>query len=125
MMTIDNLVGISIEKRIRAIKILDSLLAFKDKDRKLKSIISGYNIYDRLAEPNRIITFSHIHETESYKIDMLLDLERLGYNPKTILKLIRDKAGNFLWNPNYRFRDSQGRVLSSLRIKDLRTGDYV
>ena len=125
MITIDDLTGISENKRNQAIECLDDLITFKDSEGRLSPIISGYNWYIKLAKYDRIITFSNVHETETYESAMLKDLNKLGYNPNTVLEQIRDKAGAFLWNPIYRIRGDKNDVLVGLKIKDIRTGQYI
>src|SRR3989338_3494898 len=96
MITIDDLTGIHKTKRKQIIECLDDLLTYRDEQGNLSPIISGYNFYTKLAKSDRLITFSHIHETETYKQDMLRDLVQLGYDSQTILEQIREKSGVFL-----------------------------
>lgn len=125
MIRIDDLTGIPEDKRRQAIECLDDLLTFRDSQDRLSPIISGYNWYTTLPICDSIITLSHIHETEGYKQEMLRDLAGLGYEPQTVLSHIRDKAGMFSWNPTYRIRGDDGKLLPGLRIKDIRTGEYI
>ena len=125
MIKIEHLTGIPEKRRNEAVQCLDELLTFKDDQGRLSPVITGYNWYSHLVESDRVIIFSHIHETEDYKQDMLRDLKVMGYDPQTVLKQIRDKTGAFLWNPEYRIRDDKGNVLNGLKIKDMRTGQYI
>ncbi len=125
MVGIEDLIGISEDKRKEIFRCLDDLMTFKNSSSKLAPVISGYNWYHKIVGPNRIITFSHIHETEAYKQDMLKDLVKLGYDSNTILEYVRDKAGTLLWNLRYKIRDDRGNVLQGLKIRDIRTGEYI
>ena|GEM_PF-4014096 len=125
MIFIKDLTGIYENKRKEVIACLDELLTYRDAKGLLIPVISGYNWYLKLAESDRVITFSNIHETEAYKEDMLRDLEELGYNSQAVLKQIREKAGAFIHDLEFRIRDDEGNLLPGLRIKDTRTGDYI
>ncbi|MBI4154776.1 hypothetical protein HY498_01680 [Candidatus Woesearchaeota archaeon] len=125
MASIDDLTGIREDKRKEAVGVLESLLTFRYKNGILSPIITGYNWYNTLAKSDRVITLSHIHETETYKQDMVNDLEELGYSPKFTLAHIRSKAGAFLWDPEFRIRDDLGDVFPGLGIRDLRTNFYL
>jgi len=125
MIKIDDLTGIPESKRKQAIECLDDLLTFKNCQNRLSPIITGYNWYITIPESNSIVTFSNIHETESYKQEMLRDLEKFGYDSKIILKYIREKAGAFLHDLEFRIRNEEGDLLPMLRIKDIRTGKYL
>lgn len=124
MVHIDDLTGINERKRNDAINCLESLLSFKDEKGNLTPIISGYNFYPTLPQSKSIITFSNMHETERYKEYMLEDLEKIGYDSKILIDLIRQKRGVFFWYPNYRIRNDSGVVLN-INIKDLRNGKYI
>ncbi|MBW2974008.1 hypothetical protein KY346_06500 [Candidatus Woesearchaeota archaeon] len=125
MILIHDLTGICEDKRKEVIACLDELLTYRDSDGLLVPVISGYNWYAKLTKSDRVITFSNIHETESYKEDMLRDLEELGYDHKDILNQIREKAGAFIHDLEFRLRDDDGNLLPGLRIKDTRTGKYI
>ncbi len=125
MVNIEDLVGIPEQKRIEITSCLDELMTIRDSNDNPTPIISGYNWYNRLSEFDRIITLSNIHKTEDYKRNMLKDLSDLGYVQEEILKIIRDKGAALFWHPKYRIRNSRGKVLPGLRIKDVRTGKYV
>ena len=125
MIKIDDLTGISEAKRKQAIECLDDLLTFKDSQGRLSPVITGYNWYVTLPKSDSIITFSNIHETEAYKSAMISDLEKLNYKSKTILGYIREKAGAFLHDLEFRIRDDEENLLPGLRIKDIRTGKYL
>lgn len=76
-------------------------------------------------QSDRIVTFANIHESEDYKQDMLNDLEREGYSPQQVLDKIRGKGGAFRWKLKYKIRKDDGETLPGLRIKDLRTNNYI
>ena len=125
MIKIEDLTGIPEAKRKQTIECLDDLLTSKDPQGRLSPVITGYNLYITLPEFDSVITFSNIHGTEAYKQDMITDLARLGYDPQIILRYIREKAGAFLHNLEFRIRDDGGNLLPGLRIKDTRTGEYL
>jgi len=125
MIKLDDLRGISEEKRKKVVDCLDKLLTYKNANGLLRPVISGYNWYLKCSEFDRIITFSNIHETEAYKEDMLRDMEEQGYARQTVLKQIREKAGAFIHDLEFRIRDDKDNLLPGLRIKDVRTGKYV
>ena len=125
MVELKDLTGISKQKRIKAISCLDSLLAFRNQDGTLSPIISGYNWYASVPKHDSTVTFSNIHETEAYKKDLLGDLEKLGYNRKTLIEYIRKKCGIFLCDLDFITRDKNDLVLPGLKIKDMRTNMYL
>ena len=71
MVKIHDLTGIAELKRREVVEILDDLLTYRDAQGKLSPVIAGYNWYKEIATTDRVITFSHLHETESYKQAML------------------------------------------------------
>src|SRR3989344_8049746 len=97
MIAIENLTGIPAEKRKEITNILEHLVINSDSNG-LSPIISGFNWYNSLIKPDRIITFSHIHETNDYREDMLKSLFEIGYNKGEISNNIRDKGALFLWD---------------------------
>lgn len=125
MIKIGALTGVPENRRNQAVRYLDELLTFKDDQGKLSPVITGYNWYSTLTDSDRVITFSHIHETDAYKRDMLTNLNTLGYDPQNILKQIRNKAGAFLWDLDFEIRETQGNILPGLKIKDIRMGQYI
>ncbi|MEK6874443.1 MAG: hypothetical protein AABX52_01695 [Nanoarchaeota archaeon] len=108
----------------KTFETLDNLLSFRNKD-KLQPVISGYNWYNKISTADRIITFSHIHGSDNYKRAMLNNLEKIGYNQIKIVQHIREKDAAYLWDPNYRIRDDNGTLFTGLRIRDLRTDQYI
>ena len=122
MVTINDLIGIPENKRKEIITCLDDLLIPKSGK---NSIIKGYNWYTEIPNTNRIITFSNIHETETYKEDMLKDLEKIGYDPKELKRFIRNKGGAFLHGLKFRIHDDNGKALHGLKIKNVKTGNYL
>ncbi len=124
MLKFDSLRGIAKEKKGEVKSCLDDLLTHHTKRGQLKPVISGYNWYSILPTTNRVVTLSHVHETSSYKEAMIHDLEKQGYERQLILSCIRDKGTRHLWNPEYRIRDSNKRLLS-LRIEDKRKCEYI
>src|SRR3989344_5734652 len=124
MITLEDLTGIPKEKKKQIIRCLDELLTYRDADGNLSPIISGYNFYNQLARSDRLVTFSHMHETEDYKNAMLNDLENLGYKTEHIISKIRERGTNHLWDPNYELRDSSGNIFPS-RIIDMRIGHFI
>jgi len=125
MVTIEDLTGIPEDKKKNAINILENLITFREEDETLSPIITGYNWYNTLINSDRIITLSHIHETEIYKQGMVNDLEELEYSPKFTLAHIRPKAGAFLHDLEFRIVDERGEPYKGLKIKDLRSGNYL
>jgi len=124
MIAIENLTGIPAEKRKEITNILEHLVINSDSNG-LSPIISGFNWYNSLIKPDRIITFSHIHETNDYREDMLKSLFEIGYNKGEISNNIRDKGALFLWELAFRFRDKNGVLNPKLRVKSLETNKYV
>ncbi len=124
MIEIDDLTGISENKRKQAIECLDDLLTFKDSEGELSPIITRYNWYTVLSKSDSIVTFSNIHETEDYKRDMIRDLKILGYDDTTILMNIREKAAIFLWEIYFNIRDDKNKILPGLKVKDSMTKQY-
>lgn len=116
-MRLETLTGIDPQKRKTIIASLDSLL--------MSSIITGYNWYNAVPRTNRVVTFSHLHQTEAYKKAMLNDLVALGYSKRRILGNIREKSSAFLHEPHFSIRDEKGNLFPSLRILDVRTGQYI
>lgn len=125
MIRIDDLTGIPENKRRPAIECLDALLTFKDSEGRLSPVITGYNWYIAPVKSDSVITFSNIHETEAYKKGMLRDLEKLGYTSRFVLEHIREKAGAFLHELEFRIRDDKGNLLPGLKIRDITTGHYI
>lgn len=125
MININDLKGICKNKRKKVIACLDCLLTHRDETGILRPVISGYNWYSKLAEPDRIIVFSNIHESDAYKEDMLHDMEKQGYKRQDILKQIRKKAGAFIHDLEFRISDDEGNLLPGLKVKDVRTGKYL
>lgn len=119
-MNIDDLTGISEDRRKKAVGCLDNLMTYEGRP-----VISGYNWFNRVPESGRVITFSHIHETDAYRNAMLGDLESKGYDREHVLSCIRKKSGTFLWDIRYRFREDNWEILQGLQIKDVRTGEYI
>lgn len=122
MIKIEDLTGIPKWKRKRAIECLDDLLTFKDNKGYISPIITGYNWYAKIPQSNRIVTFSHIHETEEYRRAMFLDLEKVGYQKIGMEKCIRKKGGAFLWELDFQIRGEKGKLYPRLKIKDKETG---
>lgn len=125
MVSLDDLTGIPEEKQREATKCLESLLLFQDETGRIAPIITGYNWYTSVPEFDRIVTLSHIHETEVYKSAMVKSLQTLGYKRDYILQCIRSKTGAFLPELDFIFTDDKGNLLSGLRIKDTQTGGYI
>lgn len=125
MVSIDDLTGIPEDKRREASKCLESLLLFQDEKGKIAPIITGYNWYTSVPEFDRIVTLSHIHETEVYKFAMVKSLQTLGYKRDSILRCIRSKTGAFLPESDFIFTDDKGNLLSGLGIKDTRIGRHI
>mgnify|MGYP001607245294 CR=1 FL=1 len=73
MVDIKDLTGIREDKKNKVIECLDDLLTLQTSDGKHDSIITGYNWYSEQSKSNRIITFSHMHQTETYKKEMGTD----------------------------------------------------
>ncbi len=122
MLTLGDLGGIPEEKKQDVRLALERLLAFRTHGQ-LKPIITGYGWLDRPASSDRVVTFSHSHETEAYKQAMLEDLANAGLGDAT--DKIRNKGSAYLWKPQFRHRDERGRVLPGKIIKDLETGEMV
>lgn len=125
MIKITDLRDISPSKRTQIFRCLEDLLTFKDSDGKLTPIITGYNWYTTIPKSDCVITFANIHETEAYKSDMLRSLAEFGYDQNYVLEYIREKAGAFLHDLEFRIRDNKGEVLAGLRIKNIKTGKYL
>ena len=125
MVNIEDLTGIPEEKRKIVITCLDDLLIFRESNGQLSPIIKGYNLYPELPQADKAVLFSNIHETEAYKLDMLRDLTGLGYIAGEVLKFIRGKVGVFIHDPEFRIRNDQGEILQGLKIRDIRTGEYL
>ena len=125
MIKLTDLTGITTTKIEEIVQCLNSLLNFKDDAGNLAPVISGYNWYIKTFDkPGTTITFSHMHETESYLEAMLNDLKMQGYKPEALREQIRQKASAFLWDSNYSIRDDRGKLLN-LEIKDLATRQYI
>ncbi len=107
------------------IDCLDDLLTWKDKYGNPSSIISGYNWFSSSPDFNQTFSFSNIHETTDYFKDMASDLNLLGYSSSTIKNALRKKGGAFYHELRFRVNDDQGNPLSGLKIKDLRTKEYI
>lgn len=125
MVEITDLTGIQESKRKLVIACLDDLLTLKDEQKRPMPVIAGHNWYNSLPQSNSVVTFANIHETEAYKEAMMQDLEKQGYDRRTVMNSIRAKGGAFLWNLGYRIRDDNGVPLAGLKIKDLKTGEYL
>ncbi len=125
MVEIGDLKGIPENKKREAVECLDDLLTYKDGQGNLSPVIAGYNWYTTTAKTDRVVTFSHIHGTEDYKLAMSKDLIAIGYDTETISKSIREKSGAFLWTPDFNIRDRGGKLLTGLRIKDLTKRKYL
>ena len=125
MVKIEDLTGIPEKRRNQAVRCLDELLTFRDDQGRISPVITGYNWYSTFTKSDRMITFSHIHETGNYLQDMLRDLKVLGYDTQTVLKCIREKSGAFLWDLYFKIRTNGGKVLPGLKIKDGRIGQYL
>lgn len=125
MVDIADLTGIHGSKRKLVVACLDDLLTLKDAQKKSTPVIAGYNWYTSLSQSNSVVTFANIHETEAYKEAMMRDLEKQRYDRRTVLSNIRAKGGAFLWNFGYRIRDDNDSPLAGLKIKDLKTGEYL
>lgn len=80
MVNIEDLTGISESKRKEVISCLDKLLIHRSNKNRPIPFIKGYNFYDKLSSTDSSVTFSHLHETEKYKQDILEDLVSSGYN---------------------------------------------
>src|SRR3989344_1516272 len=104
MITINDLEGISKEKRKKILTCLDDLVTFKDSSGLQTPVISGYNFYTKPT---------------------LSDIVIKGYSKKIILESIREKGATYLWDLKYRTRDDNGIILPFLRIRNMRTGRYV
>ncbi len=124
MITIDDLIGIEERIRKEAIEVLDDLMAYKISGTQ-KAVITGYNWYTSATKSDSRVTFSNIHESEDYKNAMIRDLGKLGYKRGYLLERIREKGSMFFWSPDYRTRGWSGKILSGLKIKDLRTRQYI
>ena len=114
MVAIKALTGIATQKRNAIVRCLDDLLC--------EGTISGYNWYTQPAICDRVVTLSHIHETEAYKTALLEDLEQQGYDPETLSGYFRDKGSSFRWDLDFNIRDSAGRLLPGLTVKRWQTG---
>jgi len=124
MLSIKGLKGINSKKINKVTDCLNSLISFKDENGYPKPIITGYNWFDNLIKLDRIVTFSHIHESEDYKVEMMRDLVKLGYSQKKLLNCFRKKEGIFIWDPDFIIREN-GEILPGLRIFDLRTREDI
>ncbi len=102
--------NIDAEKSRRAQAVLDDLLV-------TSKTISGYNWYTSVPTSSRIVTFSHMHESDDYRKEMRQDLAHLGYTPEDIERRIRIKFSTFLWGPDFIFRNEKGELLTNLRIR--------
>ncbi len=122
MIKIEDLTGIPEWKRKQAIECLDDLLTFKDSEGNLSPIITGYNWYNQVPELDRIVTFSHIHETKVYRQAMISDLEKLGYSREQVETNIREKGGTFLWEVDFQVKGENGEPYPELIIKNVKTG---
>ncbi len=125
MVSIDELTDIPKEIREEAIRCLDELLTYKDEDGNLAPIISGYNWYRKLPIADPAITLTNIHESEDYKEDMFADLEKLGYKRESLEGCIREKTGIFFWRPTFNIRETKGKILPGLRIKNIKSGELL
>ncbi len=119
------LLGISEEKKRKVICCLDNMLSLRDKENKLRNVISGYNWYAEVQSNETFITFSNIHETDEYLHAVTADLELFGYTKKEISSIVRGKGGTFHHDLDFAIRDSQGELFPGIRIKDTRTGEYL
>ena len=119
---LEDLIGIPLIKRKKSLSILNDLLKFRDDTGELFPIITGYNGYTQIPSSNRAVTFSHIHETETYRRAMFLDLEKMGYSEEQIVNYIRQKLGVFLWELKFLIKDEQGPY-PDLVIKFIETND--
>ena len=124
IISIDDLTGIPKDIRRIAVRSLDDLMTFRDKNGRLSPLINGYNWYTNVPMFNRIAIFSHVHETEDYEKAMLGDLVILGYDKTTILQCLRDKGASHLWNPMYRTKDDEGNLFR-VSIKDTRNDQVI
>lgn len=125
MVSIDDLTGIPKDKRKEIVRCLDDLLSYRTEQGKLLPVITGFNFYNRPSSCERMITFSHIHESKEYKQDMLNDLKTIGYDRNYVIRHVRNKGSRFLWNPAYNFRKKGGKIFPRLKIKDLRDNTYI
>ncbi|PIU89400.1 hypothetical protein COS64_00825 [archaeon CG06_land_8_20_14_3_00_37_11] len=120
---IEDLVDISEEIKQCTTDCLEKLMTFEDGNH-LIPIISGYNFYTKtIAQSDIFIYFSHIHETEKYKKNVIKSLKKKNYINETEF---REKSGKFIPDINkFKIRDDKKRIYPYLRIKDTRTGDYI
>src|SRR3989344_1082252 len=119
MLTLNDLSGIRAERRETIKSTLDSLLTAK-RNALPKPIITGYSWFDCVATSDRVITFSHSHETEKYKAAMLRDLNNAGFCD--LDDKIRNKGSAYFWDPKWPHRDAHSRLLPGKCIRDIRTG---
>lgn len=124
-MSIYDLKGITPEKLKEAISCLESLLTNKDDSGKLAPIITGYNWYNQQVKGNPAFTLYHIHSSDAYKGDMFEDLHKAGYSKANLETFIRNKAGAFLWEPEFRITDDSGIPYPGLIIRDALSGKYL
>lgn len=108
-MKLTQLTGFSSEDLTVCETILDNLLE--------RRITSGYNWYNAVPATNRIVTFSHIHETDAYRDAMLADLVKLGHQYEKVVKNMREKFGCFRWELDFHIRDEKGMLLKGTRIR--------
>ncbi len=89
-----------------------------------QTIISGYNWYDRVSDLTRVVTFSHLHETEDYRQAMSNDMQQLGYSAEDINNNTRPKSGCYRWERDFVFRDDNGNVFPNLIVRRA-SGEYL
>ncbi|MDP3728714.1 MAG: hypothetical protein Q8R18_04650 [bacterium] len=122
---LEDLLGIPNAKRKEALRCLNDLLKYRDETGKLSPIITGYNGYVQIPSVDRAVTFSHIHEDESYRKAMFSDLEKLGYSQEFILSKIRDKTSASLWELDFQIKGADGCAYSDSVIKYIDTEEIL
>ena len=116
MIPIAELPNIDPKKTEKTRQILDALL--------IQKIISGYNWYDAVSTVPRVITFSHMHESEDYYAAMFKDMQSLGYSHQRIDASTRSKFATYRWEKDFVFRDANDDFFPDLRIRSL-SGEYL
>jgi len=123
MVNFEDLIEIENKDEIR--ECLEGLIAHKDEDGNSSPIITGYNWYNKLPKADRIATFSNIHESDAYKQEMLVDLEKLGYSRDQILEYLREKGSFFIWELDFKFCDQDGKPYKKLRVWDIKQKQWL
>jgi len=117
MIPLTALPNIAPQKTLQSREVLDDLLT-------KEGIITGYNWYLAVPQETRLVTFSHMHETEAYKQAMMKEIAEQGYTQEQLQRGIRRKFGSYQWRHHFVFRDEAGTIFPDLNIRT-KTGNYL